>query len=428
MNDLIIIICLILLNGVFSMSEVALISARKSKLSSDSKNGNRSASVALELANEPDKFLSTVQIGITLIGILTGLFSGATIATDLGEYLASIGVAPKLALNLSKVLIVVIVTYLSIVVGELVPKRIGLGRADTIAKLVAPAMKLLSVVTFPIVWLLSVSTAGIVKLFRLGNSSSKVTEEEIKSLIQEGMESGEVKEVEQDIMERALVLGDCRIEAIMTNRKDVVSLSVDMDVAAIKGVLAEELHSSYPVFDKKREDICGVISLKKLILTLGNKDFSIGHELSAPLFLPESMTVYDALDTFKRTKEHSALVCDEYGCFQGVVTLRDILDGLIGNIPQGIDEPVIVKRRDKDEWLVDGQCPIYDFLSYFDREDLYEPASYTTLGGLIMEHLKRVPVAGDIFHWHGFNLEVADMDYARIDKIAVTLTPDGEKQ
>lgn len=428
MNDLIIIICLILLNGVFSMSEVALISARKSKLSSDSKNGNRSASVALELANEPDKFLSTVQIGITLIGILTGLFSGATIATDLGEYLASIGVAPKLALNLSKVLIVAIVTYLSIVVGELVPKRIGLGRADTIAKLVAPAMKLLSVVTFPIVWLLSVSTAGIVKLFRLGNSSSKVTEEEIKSLIQEGMESGEVKEVEQDIMERALVLGDCRIEAIMTNRKDVVSLSVDMDVAAIKGVLAEELHSSYPVFDRKREDICGVISLKKLILTLGNKDFSIGRELSAPLFLPESMTVYDALDTFKRTKEHSALVCDEYGCFQGVVTLRDILDGLIGNIPQGIDEPVIVKRRDKDEWLVDGQCPIYDFLSYFDREDLYEPASYTTLGGLIMEHLKRVPVAGDIFHWHGFNLEVADMDYARIDKIAVTLTPEGEKQ
>lgn len=428
MNDLIIIICLILLNGVFSMSEVALISARKSKLSSDSKNGNRSASVALELANEPDKFLSTVQIGITLIGILTGLFSGATIATDLGEYLASIGVAPKLALNLSKVLIVAIVTYLSIVVGELVPKRIGLGRADTIAKLVAPAMKLLSVVTFPIVWLLSVSTAGIVKLFRLGNSSSKVTEEEIKSLIQEGMESGEVKEVEQDIMERALVLGDCRIEAIMTNRKDVVSLSVDMDVAAIKGVLAEELHSSYPVFDKKREDICGVISLKKLILTLGNKDFSIGRELSAPLFLPESMTVYDALDTFKRTKEHSALVCDEYGCFQGVVTLRDILDGLIGNIPQGIDEPVIVKRRDKDEWLVDGQCPIYDFLSYFDREDLYEPASYTTLGGLIMEHLKRVPVAGDIFHWHGFNLEVADMDYARIDKIAVTLTPEGEEQ
>ena len=201
MDDLFIIIGLILLNGIFSMSEVALISARKSKLTSDARNGNRNASTALELANEPDRFLSTVQIGITLIGILTGLFSGATIATELGNWLAQHGVAPKIALNLSKVVIVSVVTYLSIVVGELVPKRIGLGRADTIAKIVAGPMKLLSIITFPIVWLLSVSTAGIVKLLRLGSETSKVTEEEIKSLIQEGNESGEVKEVEQDIME-----------------------------------------------------------------------------------------------------------------------------------------------------------------------------------------------------------------------------------
>ena len=427
MDDLIIIIGLIFLNGIFSMSEVALISARKSKLTSDAKGGNKSAAIALALSNEPDRFLSTVQIGITLIGILTGLFSGATIATDLGNYLVTLGVSHKLAMSLSKILIVTVVTYLSIVVGELVPKRIGLGRADTIAKLVAPTMKLLSVITFPVVWLLSVSTAGIVKLFRLGDNASKVTEDEIKNLIQEGTESGEVKEVEQDIMERVLVLGDSRIEAIMTNRKDVVALSEDMDVATIRKVLAEELHSSYPVFDKNRNDICGVISLKQLILTLGKSDFNIEKELTPALFLPESMTVYDALDTFKRTKEHSALVCDEYGCFQGVVTLRDILDGLIGNIPQGIEEPVIVKRRDKDEWLIDGQCPVYDFLSYFDCEDLYEPSSYTTLGGLIMSHLKRVPVAGDVFHWHGFNLEVVDMDHARIDKIAVTLLPEEQK-
>lgn len=241
MDDLIIIIGLIFLNGIFSMSEVALISARKSKLTSDAKGGNKSAAIALALSNEPDRFLSTVQIGITLIGILTGLFSGATIATDLGNYLVTLGVSHKLAMSLSKILIVTVVTYLSIVVGELVPKRIGLGRADTIAKLVAPTMKLLSVITFPVVWLLSVSTAGIVKLFRLGDNASKVTEDEIKNLIQEGTESGEVKEVEQDIMERVLVLGDCRIEAIMTNRKDVVALSEDMDVATIRKVLAEEL-------------------------------------------------------------------------------------------------------------------------------------------------------------------------------------------
>lgn len=421
MDDLIIILCLILLNGIFSMSEVALISARKSKLASDAKGGSRSAATALKLQSEPDRFLSTVQIGITLIGILTGLFSGATIAGELGEYLASRGMAPRLAMSISKILIVAVVTYLSIVVGELVPKRIGLGRADAIAKAVAAPMRLLSLVTFPVVWLLSVSTSGLVRLLRIGVCSSKVTEEEIRSLIQEGAESGEVKEVEQNIMERALVLGDFRIGAIMTSRKDVVSLTVDMEESEIRGILAEELHSSYPVFDKDREEICGVVSLKQLVLSLGTPGFDIDRELTSGMCLPETMTVYDALETFKTAREHSALVYDEYGCFQGMVTLRDILDGLVGNIPQGVDEPVIVKRQGKEEWLVDGQCPVYDFLAYFDREDLYEPTSYTTVGGLIMEHLRRVPSVGDMVRWHSFNLEVADMDHVRIDKVAVSL-------
>lgn len=421
MDDLIIIIALILLNGIFSMSEVALISARKSKLTSDARNGNRNAATALQLAGEPDRFLSTVQIGITLIGILTGMFSGATIATQLADWLVAAGIAPRLALTLSKVVIVSVVTYLSIVVGELVPKRIGLGRADTIAKIVAGPMKMLSIITYPVVWLLSVSTAGIVKLLRLGENASKVTEEEIKSLIQEGTESGEVREVEQDIMERALVLGDCRIEAIMTSRKDVACLTVGMDEEKIRKVLADELHSTYPVFDDDREEICGVVSLKQLILTLGQPDFNISRQLSSGLSIPESMTVYDALDTFKRTREHLALVYDEYGCFQGVVTLGDILDGLVGCTSEGMDGPVIIKRQDKDEWLVDGQCSVYDFLSFFDREDLYQPASYTTLAGLIIENLKRVPSEGDIFDWNGFRFEVADMDRARIDKIAVSM-------
>ncbi len=253
MYDLVIIIALILLNGVFSMSEVALISARKSKLTADAKNGNRNAATALKLQGEPDRFLSTVQIGITLIGILTGLFSGATIATRLGDYLAGLGVAPHLALNLSKIVIVTVVTYLSIVVGELVPKRIGMGKADTIAKIVAGPMKLLSVVTYPVVWLLSASTSLLVKLLNIGDTSSKVTEEEIKSLIQEGADSGEVREVEQDIMERALVMGDSRIDAIMTSRKDVASLTVGMDEESIRKVLADDLHSSYPVFDRDKE-------------------------------------------------------------------------------------------------------------------------------------------------------------------------------
>lgn len=421
MDDLIIIAALIVFNGVFSMSEVALISARKSKLTADAKRGSRSAATALKLSNEPDRFLSTVQIGITLIGILTGLFSGATIATDFGEYLASLGMAPKPALWLSKVVIVSVVTYLSIVVGELVPKRIGLGRADAIAKVVAGPMQWLSALTFPIVWLLSVSTSAIVRLLRVGDNAQRVTEDEIKSLIQEGADSGEVREVEQDIMERALVLGDCRVGAVMTTRNEVSCLTVDMDADSVRAVLARDLHSSYPVFDKNKEDVCGVISLKKLILTLDSKDFNIEKELTHGMSLPETMTVYDALDAFKREKVHTGLVFDEYGCFQGIVTLSDILGGLVGDIPLGVDEPMIKKRPDKDEWIVDGRCMIYDFLAYFDREDLYEPASYTTIGGLVMESLRRVPSEGDAFTWRGFRLEVVDMDRVRIDKIAVTV-------
>lgn len=422
MYDLIIIIALILLNGVFSMSEVALISARKSKLTADAKSGNRNAATALKLQGEPDRFLSTIQIGITLIGILTGLFSGATIATELGNYFAELGMTPHLALNLSRITIVAFVTYLSIVVGELVPKRIGMGKADTIAKIVAKPMKLLSVIAYPIVWLLSVSTSLLVKLLNIGDTSSRVTEEEIKSLIQEGTDSGEVREVEQDIMERALVMGDSRIDAIMTSRKDVASLTVGMDVESIRKVLANDLHSSYPVFDSDRKEICGVVSLKRLILTLGSPDFSIEKELTSGLCMPDTMTFYDALETFRNSNEHSALVYDEYGSFQGIVTLRDILDGLIGNITQGDDGPLIVKRTDREEWLVDGQCPVYDFLEYFGREDLYKPSTYTTVGGLILETMRKVPTEGDLITWNCFRLEVADMDRARIDKIAVSKT------
>jgi len=422
MYDLIIILALILLNGVFSMSEVALISARKSKLTTDAKNGNHNAATALKLQNEPDRFLSTIQIGITLIGILTGLFSGATIAAEFGNYLARLGIPHQSALNLSRIIIVALVTYLSIVVGELVPKRIGMGNADTIAKIMAKPMKLLSVIAYPLVWILSASTSLLVKILNISDTSSKVTEEEIKSLIREGTDSGEVRAVEQDIMERALVMGDSRIDAIMTSRNDVTSLTVNMDAQSIRRVLAEDLHSSYPVFDGNRKEICGVVSLKRLILLMDSPEFSIENELTPGLCLPDSMTFYDALETFRNSREHSALVYDEYGNFKGVVTLRDILDGLTGNLTDGDDGPAILKRTDKEEWLVDGQCPIYDFLEYFGREDLYKPSSYSTIGGLILETMRRVPEEGDIIAWNCFRLEVADMDRARIDKIAVSVT------
>ena len=259
-----------------------------------------------------------------------------------------------------------------------------MGHADTIAKLVAGPMRALSLITYPAVWLLSVSTSAIVRIFKLGDNTSKVTEDEIKSLIREGTDSGEVREVEQDIMERALVMGDSRIGAIMTSRKDVAALTVDMDEDSIRQVLFDRLHSSYPVYDKDKEDICGVISLKSLVLSLGKPDFNIEKTITQGMCLPETMTVYDALETFRTSDNHTALVYDEFGCFAGIITLRDILDGLVGNITQPGEGPMIVKRPDVDEWLVDCQCQIYDFLAYFHCEELYKPAGYTTIGGLIM--------------------------------------------
>lgn len=293
MNDVFIICGLILLNGVFSMSEVALISARKSKLSAEAKKGNRNAAVALELSEDPERFLSTVQIGITLIGILTGIYSGATIANDVGEKLVAWGMKPAIAMGLSKTAIVAIVTYLSIVVGELVPKKIGMNMADTIARIVAPPMKLLSIITYPAVWLLSVSTAGLSRLLRIDKKVSTVTEDEIKSLIKEGTEGGEVKEVEQDIMERALVLGDLRVASIMTVRKDVTCLNVGMTSDDVMQIISQELHSSYPVYDSQRSDIIGVISLKQLILSLHEEGFNLRDIVTKGLYVPENMSVYD---------------------------------------------------------------------------------------------------------------------------------------
>lgn len=421
MDDILIIIALILLNGLFSMSEVALISARRTRLATDARKGNKNAAIALELSQEPDRFLSTIQIGITLIGILTGLYSGATVATDLGLCLNHTGIEPKTAMQIAQALIVTLVTFLSIVVGELVPKRIGLEQADSISKIVAVPMKLLAHIAFPAVWLLSVSTNFLARLLRLDRKRSKVTEDEIKSLIKEGTDSGEVTEIEQDIMVRALVMGDSCIGTIMTGRQNVVTLNIDMTSDEVREILSKELHASYPVYDSTGKEICGIISLKALILTIDKPKFSISGQLSPAMYLPESMSAYDALDTFKKSKNHAALVCDEFGAFQGIITLRDILDGLIGTLSDEANEPLIVKRANTEEWLVCGQCPIYDFLHYFKLEELYEPAGYSTISGIILSHFKRIPKAGDTFDWNNFRIEIVDMDLARIDKIAVRL-------
>lgn len=424
MDEIFIIIGLILLNGLFSMSETALISARKSRLAQEAARGNTSARTALKIANDPDSFLSTIQIGITLIGILTGLYSGAKLASACSEVLTGWGVSAAYARTIAQTAIVVVVTYLSIVVGELVPKRIALSCADTIAKIVSRPMRLLSMAALPLVWLLSVSTGFIIRLLHLRKDETRVTESDVKSIINDGAASGEVQQVEKEIMNRALMMGDQRVSSIMTCRKDIATLAIDMTPAQIRQVLAEELHNSYPVVDTDRESVRGMVSLKDLVLKLDSPGFDLAAVVHPGVFIPESMTAYTALEHLKTKRAHCLIVCDEFGVMQGVVTLNDILDGLVGTVADEPGQPMIVPRDDGTSWFADGQCPVYDFMEYFDKADLYEPASYSTLGGLVLENLRKLPTEGETTCWRGFRFEVADMDGARIDKLIVTLMPE----
>lgn len=427
MNEVIIILLLILLNGIFSLAEIALISARKSKLTADAKRGSRSAQRALYMANEPDRFLSTVQIGITLIGILTGLYSGDVLASDFADILICWGLSATYAYPIAQSLIVLIVTYLSIVAGELVPKRIGLSLADQTARLVARPMHLLSVIAKPFVWLLSQSTILIVRLMGIKENENRVTEEEIKTMIQEGAEAGEVQEMEQNIMERVLVMGDLKVSSIMTYRKEVVCLDINMDITEIRDVIQNNLYEAYPVTKGSIENIEGIVTLKALIVALNNPDFSLKEIISQPLYMPENMTVYKALELLKEHKTGRALVCDEYGSMQGIVTTKDILEGLVGEVgdTQEDETPYIIERKDSQGWLVDGQCPLYEFLTFFDSEEFNSTVpNCNTLAGLLLELLGRIPETGEHIKWHHFRMEIIDMDGARIDKVLVTLIPE----
>lgn len=407
------------------MSEVALISARKSRLSSDAKKGSKSAKVALKLANDPDRFLSTVQIGITLIGILTGIYSGNRIAADLTETMISWGVSVTYASALAQGIIVVVVTYLTIIFGELVPKRIGLSVAEKAAKVVARPMRVLASIALPFVWLLSKSAEIIFNLLGIKETDNKVTEEEIKSIIEEGTEEGEVQPVEKDIMQRVFLLGDLKVSSIMTHKSDIVWLDMDMTADEVRAVVNENLFEFYPIADGDLDHVKGIVNLKDLVVHLSNPDFKLASLIHEATYFHESMNVYKVLEQMKMQKISRALVCDEFGICTGIITLRDILEGLVGNVDDPEEEPDIIKRVNKEGWLVDGQCSLYDFLCYFNRSDLFEASEYHTLGGLLLKELQHIPTSGETLQWNGFTFEVVDMDGARIDKVLVT-TPIAE--
>lgn len=420
MEEIFIILFLILLNGLFSMSEISLISARKSSLQSEANKGSKSAKSALKLAENPDRFLSSVQVGITLIGLLTGMFSGNKVASLFTDVMVKAGLSVSVAGPLAQTIIIIIVTYFSIVLGELVPKRIGMSAAEKVAKVVAGPMRFLSKLTYPLVWILSKSTMLIVKMLGIKNQEAKVTEEEIKSIIQEGTEEGEVSPVEQDIVERVFTLGDLSVSTIMTLRNDITWLEIEMNEAEVRETIENNLYEEYPVADGDLDHVVGILRLKDFVLNVGKGDFHLEKMIQTPVYFHENMNVYKVLEEMKAKKVSRALVCDEFGSCTGIITLKDILEALIGTISDGDEsDPVIVERSGKDGWFVDGQCSMYDFLRHFDLDDEMQDYEYSTVAGLIIDELEQMPITGDKVEWGDFTFEVVDMDGPRVDKIIV---------
>lgn len=420
--EIIIILALILLNGVLSMSEIALVSARKTRLETDAKRGSKSAQTALKLANEPDRFLSTVQIGITLIGILTGLYSGDAFAADFAVVIAEIPVFEPYALAIAKTIIVLVVTYLTLVLGELVPKRWGMSRAESVSKVIAKPMNILSRITGPIVWLLSKSTSLVVRLLGLKeDEDSKVTEEEIKAIVKEGFDVGEVQEVEHDIVERVFNLGDRNVGSIMTHRSDLVWLDINDTNENIREKVQENLYNIYPVISGKPDNVIGVVYLKDLFGRIESPEFSLEKCIRPANYMPENQSVYAALEQFKKAGVKYGIITDEFGSIEGIVTMKDILEALVGQVYEIGEEQEFVERAD-GTWLVDGQYSFYDFLEHFDMEDFYNEHDYNTLSGLLLEILQHVPKVGEKLSWDKFEFEIVDMDGARIDKVLVTLS------
>lgn len=420
--EILIIVILILLNGVFSMSEIALVSSKKYKLEGLAKKGSSNAKKALQLASKPNTFLSTVQIGITLIGILTGLFSGESLTEPLTIWLDQFVAITPYASQIAITIVVVFITFFSILFGELIPKRIGLMFPEAIATIVAPPMKFLSMLARPFIALLTATSDFVLAIIGLKNAQNEaVSEEEIKAIIQDSTTAGEIQEIEQDIVERVFALGDRTVSEIMTHRSDVVWVDQKDNLDEIKEKIKDKFHSVYLVCDKVLDDWKGVVYVKELFpIQFKDVTFKLENYIRKPIIFPESTPVYKVLEKFKENKFHYGIVVDEYGSLEGLVAMDDVLDALLGDMSEYNQEEFQITPRNENSWLIDGQIPYYVFCEYFEiDEDSYE-GNFNTLGGFILQVLGHIPTTGEKLVWEKYEFEIVDMDGVRIDKIMMT--------
>lgn len=420
-----IILGLILVNGLLAMAEIAVVSARKARLQQRAEAGDERARLALELANDPGDFLSTVQIGITLVGVLAGAFGGATIAGQIAAWLEGFPALARYAEAIAVTTVVLAITYFSLVLGELAPKRLALNNAEGVAAIVAGPMRLLSRVTMPLVRLLSASTHLVLRLAGVRPSDEPpVTEEEIRVLIDQGTQAGVFEEAEQDMVEAVFRLGDRRVDTLMTPRTEIYWLDLEDTAEENRRKLIEAPHGRLPVAWGNLDEVAGIVQSRDLLAqALSGEALNIEAAMIAPLFLPESMQTLKVLDLFRDTRQHIAIVIDEFGGVQGLVTAFDILESIVGDIPsldRG-DEPGIT-ARDDGSWLVDGRLQVDEFKEVLGIASLPgdDQGYFQTMGGFMMTTLGRVPEPADRVEWGGYRFEVVDMDGMRVDKLLIS--------
>jgi putative hemolysin len=429
--ELLLVFVLILLNALFVMSEMAIVSARKVRLQALADRGDRRAGIALGLAMTPDRFLPTVQVGITLMAILSGARGESAISRILTPPLAQV-LPSEYSEPLASVLAIVLLTYLTLIVGELVPKQIALNSPETIASFLSRPIDLLARITTPLIYVLGHSTNFVVKLLGIKRSSQpEVTEEEIKVMIEQGTETGMFEESEQDMVEGVLSLGDLKIGALMTPRPDITWIDIDDQIGITRQKIIDSDYSRLPVCEGELDRVLGVVHVADLLSqTLKGEEINLTASLSQPLFIPESTRGLKVLEQFKKFGTHIAMVVDEYGVIQGLVTMHDLFEEIFGDITdfnEEPEEPQIIQRED-GSWLLDGMLSIEELLEQFSiPESAIDRGNYHTLGGFAIMQLGKIPISGEHFEWRKLRFEIVDMDGKRVDKVLVKFSENDEE-
>ena len=421
-SEILIILLLLVLNGLFVMSEMAVVSSRKARLQQQANEGNKHAGRALKLAQNPTRFLSTVQIGITLISVLLGALGGSALAAPLADVFRAFSMAEASAHALAFGLIVVLITTLTLLVGELVPKRIALHEPERIAAAISGPMSFVSKVFTPLVWLFSKGTELVLKLIGVRPTTEPpVTEEEIQLLIDQGTEAGVIEESEQDMVEGVFSLSDSRVYSLMTPRTEITWLDIKDSADVIRQKIIESPYSRFPVCQNSLDTVLGIVKARDLLAPpgLSSEEFRLKDRLRPAFYVPETMYASRALEVFKEKHAELMLVIDEFGSLQGLLTLDDIIEEIVGDIEV---EAQATQRQD-GSWLLDGLLPVDDFKEIFKVDNLPHESEYESLSGFVMLTLGRVPKAADHFEWNGLRFEVMDMDGRRVDKVLVTTLP-----